>query len=177
MTNTSTFEALLCERKCGNTNLGEEIYLAKDNQAFARMLGDADAICRARATEVVTLLNSAIQEGARPPKLVREDRGKRFQEECERNRKHIADTRTTNFNSCRQQFDWLRNLLQVNGADSKRARQVAAEMYGCRQFVLGVIAGRSHMLSDKEQEDLKRSWEDQWDTEFGDLVGTTLGMH
>lgn len=36
--------------------------------------------------------------------------------------------------------------------------------------------GRAYILQDGEQAKLTRDWEQMWDTAYGDLVGSVLGM-
>jgi len=159
---------------------GSAVLLTCDGVPFAALLGadrmhdlNQDTACTI-GHEVIATLNDAQSFGTRPSRLVRLDRGSRYQEECERNRAHIHATFDRNVKDCQPNYDFLANLVRQERWHE--AAKIAGELYGNRQFVLGVIAGRGYMLPDTELEAFKREWEDLWDTKFGDLDGQALHM-
>lgn len=173
---TDRYEALVLEHTCGSTKTGEEVVLSEAGQPFARMIHDTEE-ARALALRIVTQLNDSTERGSRPSRQQARIIGQRFQEECQRNREHVAKTIALNMKLAEPKHEMLKNLIAMNTyASLDRAQELAADLYGARQFVTGVIMGRCYALPDAEQEALKRSWEDQWDTAFGDLVGKTLKM-
>ena len=113
------------------------------------------------------------ESNARPSVELRKDRLARHYRECEENRTWAAHTIQSNMAECRIRFDLLQGYTIPNGG-SPLATKAAAELYGCRQFVLGVLTGRTYALPESEQLALARSWEDLWDNTFGDLVGKVL---
>ncbi len=118
--------------------------------------------------------NKAI--AGRPPKIVRIDRGARFNERCERNRQHIRKTFDLNMRLAHERWELADHCHRV-AKDASAARRFAAECYAMKSFVTGIIEGRGHELSEKELTALKREWEDMWDQAFGDLVYELLNLN
>ena len=112
----------------------------------------------------------AISISDRPAPEIRQDRLARYKEECEQNIRHCRKTISLNFRSCEERFKRLQT------APATEAVKLAAELYGCRQFVVGVITGRLHKMEEPAVQVLQREWEEMWDKAFGDLVGRTLKM-
>lgn len=184
--NLEPYEAHVYEKRCGHTVLGDEIYLIHEGRAFACMLGNADAESRAKAAAITAILNDASPQGARPAKIVREDRGKRYDEECIRNAEHIAKTIDLNMKLSQEKWEsiyhlWHRVRTNNTCADAattaeRKAVRWAAELYALRSFVAGVIRGRLHKMAEGHIESQVAKWEDKWDQAFGDLVGEILNM-
>jgi len=168
----SKYEVLIFARTCGNYQLDNQIVLVKDTQVIAEMV---DKGTLTDAQTIVETLTDAQSNGTRPSKILRKDRLQRFYDEQVRNREHIRKTMNLNMSVCRDRYAWLENLSKT-ALDAKRTTSTAAEIYGCRDFVLGIIEGRGYLLDDNERQALKDEWQNMWDTAFGDLVGQILKM-
>lgn len=166
-------EALVYERTCGNRKLGEEVYLVVDGVPFARVEADGDAF-RTLAGEIAETMSYDPAETDRPPKVIRMDRSFRYQRQCANDRDSIEQTILNNLRECHDKAELMRLCARdaKNGTQGsrERAKMLANELFGCRQFVLGVIEGRGHALPTSARELLKQEWEAKWDTAFADSV-------
>lgn len=178
------FEALICEVTCGNRKLGERIVIMVDGTVFAK-LDDDSALWRVLAAEICETMSYDPTSNSRPPKVIRMDRNARYTQECEHDVRHCRQTIERAFRECEEAMVRLKRDVEVaesHGLSDKdsavvgAASRIAAEMYGCRQFVSGVIQGRLHKMEEQAVATLKREWEERWDTAFGDLVGETLKL-
>lgn len=165
-------EALVYETMCGSRKLGEEVHIVVDGVPFAKLEAAGEAY-QALAAEICETMSYDPTSDARPPKAIRVDRGARYEQECKRNISHVRKTIALNMRECVDKFE-LFQLVVKDG--TPRAIQLAAELYGCRQFVLGVITGRLHLMEESAVTVIKREWEEAWDSAFGDLVGKILKM-
>lgn len=170
-------EVLVYEITCGSRKLGEELHLCVDGNPIAK-LSDTSVTARGLANDICETMNYEPASDGRPPKLIRMDRGARHEAECARNREHIAKTITVNMRGCYEKVELLRLCTKdaANGhqGSGERARTLASEMYGCRQYVLGIIDGRGYALAEAEREQYKHEWEKLWDETFGDSVSAGL---